>query len=181
MNHVRAMLATVLLAAVSAVSAEVVRVDVERRDDVADGRSYGSAGAYERLAGRIHYAADPANSANRIVTDIEYARTDGAGQVEFSADFVLVKPKDVSAGNGAVFFEVANRGRIGALGRFNGAASTHDPLTGADYGDGFLLEEGFTLLWVGWQHDTPLEDGLLRVYPPLATNADEPIEGSGAK
>ena len=177
MNHGRTMLATVLLAAVSAVSAEVVRVDVERRDDVADGRSYGSAGAYERLAGRIHYAADPANSANRIVTDIEYARTDGAGQVEFSADFVLVKPKDVSAGNGAVFFEVANRGRIGALGRFNGAASTHDPLTGADYGDGFLLEEGFTLLWVGWQHDTPLEDGLLRVYPPLATNADEPIEG----
>ena len=179
MNHVRAMLATVLLATVSAVSAEVVRVDVERRDDVADGKSYGSAGAYERLAGRIHYAVDPANPANRIVTDIDYAPTDGDGdgRVEFSADFVLVKPTDGTAGNGAVFFEVANRGRIGALGRFNGAASTRDPLTGEDYGDGFLLAEGFTLLWIGWQHDTPLEDGLLRVYPPLATYADEPVEG----
>lgn len=177
MNHGRTMLATVLLATVSAVSAEVVQVDVERRDVIADGRNYGSAGAYERLAGRIHYAVDPANSTNRIVTDIDYAPTDSAGRVEFSADFVLVKPRDVSAGNGAVFFEVANRGRIGVLGRFNGAASTRDPLTEDDYGDGFLLEEGFTLLWVGWQHDTPLEDGLLRVYPPMASNADEPIEG----
>lgn len=177
MNHGRAMLATVLLATVSAVSAEVVWVDVERRDDVADGRSYGSAGAYERLAGRIHYAVDPANPVNRIVTDIDYAPTGSDGRVGFSADFVLVKPKDVSAGNGAVFFEVANRGRIGVLGRFNGAASTHDPLTGADYGDGFLLEEGFTLLWVGWQHDTPLDEGLLRVYPPVATDSGVPIEG----
>ena len=177
MNNRRTMVAIVLLAAVSAVSAEVVRVDVERRDDVADSRSYGTAGAYERVAGRIHFAVDPANPANRIVTDIDYAPTNSAGLVEFSADFLLVKPKDVAAGNGAVFFDVANRGRIAALGRFNGAPASRDPLAAHDYGDGFLLEEGFTLLWVGWQHDVPLDDGLLRVYPPAATNADEPIEG----
>lgn len=177
MNHVRILVATVLLAAVSAVSAEVVRVDVERRGDIADGGSYGSAGAYERLAGRIHYAVDPENPANGIVTDIDYAPTNSAGLVEFSSDFLLVKPKDSSAGNGAVFFDVANRGRIAALGRFNSAPSSRDPLTAEDFGDGFLLEEGFTLLWVGWQHDTPLGDGLLRVYPPVATNSGEPIEG----
>ena len=177
MSYVRLLAASVLLAAVSAVSAEVVRVDVERRGDIADGGSYGSAGAYERLAGRIHYAVDPENPANGIVTDIDYAPTNSAGLVEFSSDFLLVKPKDFSAGNGAVFFDVANRGRIAALGRFNSAPSSRDPLTAEDFGDGFLLEEGFTLLWVGWQHDTPLGDGLLRVYPPVATNSDEPIEG----
>ena len=177
MNNRRTILATVLLAAVSTASAEVVRVDVERRDDIADGRSYGLTGAYERVAGRIHYAVDPANSANRIVTDIDYAPTDDAGRVEFSADFVLVKPKDVSAGNGAVFFEVANRGRIGALGRFNRAPAARDPLSVADFGDGFLLDEGFTLLWVGWQHDTPQGEGLLRVYPAVAVGSDGPIEG----
>ena len=177
MNNRRTILATVLLAAVSTASAEVVRVDVERRDDIADGRSYGLTGAYERVAGRIHYAVDPANSANRIVTDIDYAPTDDAGRVEFSADFVLVKPKDVSAGNGAVFFEVANRGRIGALGRFNRAPAARDPLSVADFGDGFLLDEGFTLLWVGWQHDTPQGEGLLRVYPAAAVGSDGPIEG----
>ena len=173
----RTILTTILLVAVSAVSAEVVRIDVEGRDDVADGRSYGNAGPYERLAGWIHYAVDPENSANRIVTDIGFAPANGAGLVEFSADFVLVKPKDVSAGNGAVFFDVVNRGRIAALGRFNGAASPGDPLAAEYYGDGFLLEQGFTLLWVGWQHDIPPLDGLLRVYAPVATNAGEPIEG----
>ena len=80
-------------------------------------------------------------------------------------------------GNGAVFFEVANRGRIGALGRFNRAPASPDPLSAADFGDGFLLEEGFTLLWVGWQHDTPQGEGLLRVYPAVAVGSDGPVEG----
>ena len=173
----RTILTMILLAVVPVISAEVVRIDVDRRDDIAVGASYGSAGPYERLAGRIHYAVDPLNPANRIVTDIDYAPANGAGLVEFSADFVLVKPKDLSAGNGAIFFDVANRGRIAALGRFNGAASSGDPLAAESYGDGFLLEQGFTLLWVGWQHDVPPREGLLRVYPPVATNAGEPIEG----
>ena len=177
MNNWRTMAATVLLAAVSTVSAEAVRIDIERRDDIADGASHGNAGAYERLAGRIHYAVDPANPANRIVTDIDYAPANGAGLVEFSADFLLVKPKDIAAGNGAVLFDVANRGRIAALGRFNGATSSSDPLAAEYFGDGFLLDEGFTLFWVGWQHDVPPMDGMLRVYPPVATNAGEPIEG----
>ena len=173
----RTIVAMVLLAFVPIVSAEVVRIDVDWRDDIADGASYGNAGPYERLAGRIHYAVDPSNPANRIVTDIDFAPVNGAGLVEFSADFVLVKPKDVAAGNGAVFFDVVNRGRIAALGRFNGAASSGDPLVVETYGDGFLLEQGFALLWVGWQHDVPSRDGLLRVNPPVATNAGEPIEG----
>ena len=177
MTFRRTILTMVLLAVVAAAPAEVVRVDVDRRDDIADGASYGSAGPYERLAGRIHYAVDPSNPANRIVTDIDYAPTNGAGLVEFSADFVLVKPKDVAAGNGAVFFDVVNRGRIAALGRFNGAAASGDPLAAEFYGDGFLLEQGFTLLWVGWQHDVPPRDGLLRVHAPVATNSGEPIEG----
>lgn len=177
MTFRRTVLTVILLAVVPAVSAEVVRIDVDRRDVIAGGASYGSAGPYERLAGRIHYAVDPSNPANRIVTDIDFAPANGAGLVEFSADFVLVKPKDVAAGNGAVFFDVVNRGRIAALGRFNGAASSGDPLAAETYGDGFLLEQGFALLWVGWQHDVPPRDGLLRVYPPVATNAGEPIEG----
>ena len=76
-----------------------------------------------------------------------------------------------------MFFDVVNRGRIAALGRFNGAAASGDPLAAEFYGDGFLLEQGFTLLWVGWQHDVPPRDGLLRVHAPVATNAGEPIEG----
>ncbi len=42
------------------------------------------------------------------------------------------------------------------LGFFDFAsANSLDPQTAADFGDGFLLEQGFTLLWVGWQFDAP--------------------------
>ena len=177
MNARPVIVAAALAVASFSASADVVRIDVDRRDDIADGASFGSAGAYERLSGWIHYAVDPANPANRIITDIGHGPTNDVGRVEFAADFVLVRPKDISAGNGAVFFEAVNRGRMLALGRFNSAASSRDPLTAEDYGDGFLLEEGFTLLWVGWQHDTPRGEGLLRVDPPVATGSDGPIEG----
>ncbi len=63
------------------------------------------------------------------------------------------------------------------LGRFNRAAGSLDPLSEAHMGDGFLLRRGFSLLWVGWQHDSPLEEGRMRFYPPIATNDGEPIEG----
>ena len=160
-------------------SADVVRIDVEHRDDVAGGAiyGYGYSGPYERLSGRIHYAVDPALPANRIITDIGHAPINGAGRVEFAADFFLVKPKHIALGNGAVLFEVANRGGIGALNRFNGGNASRDPLSAEYYGDGFLLEEGFTLLWVGWQHDTPREQGRLRAYPAVAEGSEGPIEG----
>ena len=177
MKASRLVLALVFLATTATASAEVIRVDIERRHEVAGGEAYGLAGSFERVAGRIHYAVTPQNPINRIITDIEYAPTDAAGLVEFSADFVLIKPTDLEAGNGAVFFEVANRGRIGALARFNRAVGSQDPVSPEHFGDGFLLRQGFTLLWVGWQHDTPLQEGLLRAYPPAAAAAGEPIEG----
>jgi hypothetical protein len=156
-------------------SAEVVRVDIESAGSIADGKSFGLAGAYERISGRLHYEVDPA--ANGNVHDIELAPTNDDGRVEFSADFYLIRPTHIEAGNGAVFFEVVNRGRKGALSRFNRAAGSNEPVSSEDMGDGFLLRQGYSILWVGWQHDTPQAPGVMRVDPPIATNDGEPIEG----
>ena len=166
----------VFLLAVPAV-AEVVRIEVETRDAVAEGKSYGLAGPYERLAGRIHYAVDPANPANRIIRDIDFAPTNEAGLVEFSSDFYLLKPVDAHAGNGTVFVDVMNRGGKRALGYFNLSPASLTPVTEADLGDGFLMYEGFSVLYVGWQFDAPRRENFMRVYPPVATGNGETIEG----
>ena len=158
-------------------AAEVTRIEIDDTSEIANGKSYGLAGSFERIIGTIHYEVDPDASINEIITDIEYAPRNAAGLVEFSADFYLIKPKDIEAGNGALFFEVSNRGGKGALGRFNKAAGSIDPMSAADMGDGFLLRQGYSLLWVGWQHDTPLAAGRIRAYPPIATDHGEPIEG----
>jgi hypothetical protein len=163
-----------------AASAEVVRIDVQSRADVADSQSFGATGAYEKIAGKIFFAVDPALPANRIVTDIDRAPRTAAGKVEFSADFYLLKPKDIAKGNHAVLFEVSNRGGKGMLGFFNhaaGGADPRDPITTAQMGDGFLMRHGFTLLWIGWQFDVPNRPGLVRVYPPIASDNGRPIRG----
>jgi hypothetical protein len=172
----KAMLSMVLMAA--PVGAEVVRIDVRSRADVLAGQSFGTAGPYEKLAGRIDFAVDPRNDANRIIADIDKAPKNAAGRVEFSSDFYLIKPKDPSRGNGTILYEVSNRGGKGMLGFFNRASGSLDPQTADQFGDAFLLEQGFTLLWVGWQFDPPLRDGLVRVFAPIAREADGgPIQG----
>jgi len=172
----RTTLALLLLAA--PVHAEVVRIEVKSRADILAGQSFGTTGPYEKISGRIYFAVDPRSPANQIITDIDKAPKNAAGKVEFSSDFYLVKPKDAARGNGTVLYEVSNRGGKGMIGFFNLASGSLDPETEAQFGDRFLLEHGFTLLWVGWQFDPPLRDGLVRVYAPIARDADgRPIQG----
>ena len=99
------------------------------------------------------------------------------GRVEFSSDFFLLKPKQVERGNGTVLYEVSNRGGKGMLAFYNQAAGSLDPTTDAQMGDGFLMTQGFTLLWVGWQFDPPHREGLVRVFAPIATDNGKPITG----
>jgi len=159
--------------------AEVVRIEVKSRADVLGGKTFGASGAYEKISGKIYFTVDPRNSANRIVADIDKAPKNAGGKIEFSSDFYMIKPKDVSHGNGTVLYEVSNRGNKGMVGFFNrDAGSSLDPQAVSDFGDGFLMEQGFTLLWVGWQFDAPARDGMLRVYVPTAREADgRPVQG----
>ena len=172
----RTLVAVLLVAA--PVSAEVVRIEVKSRSAVLAGRSFGPAGPYERLTGTIRFAIDPRNPANQIIADIDKAPRNAAGQVEVASDFYLLKPLDTARGNGTLLYEVSNRGGKAMIGFFNFAAGGGDPQTAEQFGDGFLLENGFSLLWVGWQFDVPVRDGLLRVFAPIAKEADgRPITG----
>jgi hypothetical protein len=168
----------VLLVLSAPAYAEVVRIEVKSRADVLAGKPFGGAGPYEKLSGTLYFAVDPRNTANQIITDIDKAPKNAAGKVEFSSDFYLLKPKDPAKGNGTLLYEVSNRGGKGMLGFFNRATGSLDPRTEAEFGDGFLMERGFTLLWVGWQFDPPMKEGLVRVYPPIARELDgRPIQG----
>ncbi len=172
----RTMIAVLILAAPA--YADVVRIEVKSRTDVLEGKVFGAAGPYEKLSGRIYFAVDPRNTVNQIIADIGKAPTNAAGKVEFSSDFYLIKPKDPSRGNGTLLYEVSNRGGKGMIGFFNFASGGVDPQTAAQYGDGFLLEQGFTLMWIGWQFDPPMREGLVRVYAPIAKEPDgRPIRG----
>src|SRR5262249_56744143 len=95
-------LAAVLLAlalGTAPAAAEVVSIDVQSRSDVAGGASFGAAGAYEKVSGRIYFAVDPSLPANRIVTDIDKAPRNPAGRVEVSSASFLLQPQHARPGH----------------------------------------------------------------------------------
>jgi hypothetical protein len=96
---------------------------------VANGQSFGTTGPYEKLKGTIEFALDPADKHNTRIADLDKAPRGADGRVHFTADLYVLQPVDAARGNGALLFEIANRGRKGLLGRFNRAAGTQDPTT----------------------------------------------------
>lgn len=145
------LLVCVLLQPLSA-RAEVTNVVITSRVVVADGQAFGGRGAYERLIGRIEFALDPGHPQNRRIVDLEYAPRGTDGRVHFSSDLYVLRPVDPEKGNGVLLFELVNRGNKGMLPRFNrDAARSVDPATPADFGDGLLMREGYTLVFVGWE------------------------------
>ena len=157
--------------------AEVARLRIERKETIAAGRSFGAAGAYEKLVGKVDFAFDPALPANAIVVDLGLAPRNALGRVEASADFYMLKPVDPRKGNGRLFYEVGNRGGKSILTTFQKAAGSPDPTTDAEFGDGALMRQGFTLLWMGWQWDVPVRPGVMRMEMPIATENGKPITG----
>ena len=146
-------------------NARVTRVEIISRSDIQDGRSFGLAGAYEKIVGRVYFAVDPANIHNRQIVDLDKAPRNAQGEVEFYADLYLLRPKDMDKGNGAVLFEVSNRGGKGILHIVNGVTSS-DPK--AEFGDGFLMRQGYTVAWVGWEADLAETGDRLRLFAPVA-------------
>jgi Alpha/beta hydrolase domain len=144
--------------------AEVTKVTIASRAPVANGQAFGSTGAYEKLTGTIEFSLDPSDRHNARIVDLSHAARGSDGRVHFSADLFVLQPADPSRGNGTLLFEIANRGRKGILGRFNRASGSQDPTAPADFGDGFLMKDGYTVVWVGWQFD--VEAPLLRVVAP---------------
>ncbi|HEU4415096.1 MAG TPA: alpha/beta hydrolase domain-containing protein, partial [Candidatus Angelobacter sp.] len=150
------------LVLVTAGEARVLRVEVTSRTDVNDGKAFGPAGAYEKIIGRVFFAVDPANLHNQQIVDLDKAPRNASGEVEFSADLYLLKPRDMAKGNQAVLFEVSNRGGRGIVALANGGNRSNE------LGDGFLMRQGYTVAWVGWEADLSPEGERLRLTAPVA-------------
>jgi hypothetical protein len=160
-----------------AARAAVERIEINSRADVLGGKPFGLAGSYEKLAGKVFFAVDPANPRNKAIVDLDKAPRDAKGRVLFSADLYVLAPKETKRGNGVTLFDVVNRGRKNLLGRFNGAAAAADPRTEADFGDGFLMRAGYTLVWVGWQFDVPRRNGAMALDAPVISDQGKPVTG----
>ncbi|MFN8004325.1 MAG: alpha/beta hydrolase domain-containing protein [Acidobacteriota bacterium] len=179
LNHTLLFIAAALTTMLGGITADakVVRIEVTSRTDAFNGKEFGLAGAYEKIAGKVFFAVAPNDPHNKLIVDIDKAPRNAQGLVEFAADLFVLRPKDLARGNGAALLEVSNRGGKALVRYFNRGRGGNDFTTEAEAGDGFLLRHGFTLVWVGWQFDVPDEGRNLRLYAPVATANGQPITG----
>ncbi len=154
----------------------VIRLEITSERPFADGHSFGDVGSYTQVDGTAHFAVDPLHPANETIADIGLAPRNEQGQVEFSADFRILRPDDPGRGNRRLLLDVLNRGKALALRNINSAPDIA-PDAPLNPGNGFLMREGYTVAWCGWQHDVPDAPGLLRIYAPEAVQDGQPVSG----
>ena len=172
MRSLLRLVACLLVFCATLAHARVTRVEVTSRTDVLGGKAFGGAGAYERITGRVYYSLKVDNWHNSAIVDLGNAVNLKNGEVEFSSDFILVRPKDAAKGNGSMLLEVPNRGHSRILALVDGG----DWDIAHDAGDGWLLRNGYTIAAVGWQWDAA-GAGALGLTAPVARDHGKTITG----
>ena len=140
----------------TAASAEVVRFEVVKVEaPTFGGRVFGGVGQYEKVIGRVTMAVDPADAHNTGIVDIALAPRNADGRVESATDVIILRPVDLSKANKRIFYTVVNRGNANSLPLFldTPGDAQNNPTTAKDAGNGYLMDQGYILVWAGWQGD----------------------------
>ena len=117
------------------------------------GYSWPGVGQYEKVVGTAFGEVNPLDPQNAVIVDIQLAPRNSRKNVEYSFDFYILKPKDLSKGAHKVMYEPPNRGRKTwqSLGRVtsggNDPGSITDP---TELANAFLMPRGYTMVWSGW-------------------------------
>ena len=154
-----------------------VTLEITARDPAYEGRSFGDHGSYERIRGIAHMRIDPKNPLNTAIVDIDLAPRAADGMVEYDMGVVILRPADAARARRIMVYDVVNRG-IMLLGMLNqGGFAMGDPIA---EGDGFLMRQGYTVVWSGWQSDVALPAMLPPGMPkPELVSARFPVARQG--
>jgi hypothetical protein len=159
---------TLCLLIPASVRAELMSLKVLKREPFADGQSFGDVGPYDQITAVARFAIDPRKDPNRVIVDLELAPTGHYNWVYFDADVVILTPRNSAKGNGAILYDVNNRGNKLALGTFNRAPGGPGPDAMNPAGDGFLMRRGYTVVWSGWIGELLPGGGRLLLKAPQA-------------
>jgi Alpha/beta hydrolase domain len=153
----------------------LTRFVIQKRDPFAGGHELPITGAYEKIVGKVYGEVDPKNRLNKVIVNLDKAPRNKRGKVEYWSDFCILKPVDMARGNGKIFYDAPNRGGKRIVAFLNDAPQSNDPSTIEDAGNGFLMRQGYTIVWCGWQGDLMPQKNWLVMGVPIATNNGKEI------
>jgi Alpha/beta hydrolase domain len=166
-----------MLVATSA-EARLTKLQILGRTTAFGGYSFaGDIGTYEKIYGKYFGELNPNDPRNAVIADIALAPRNANGNVEYSADFYILKPTDLTKGAHKAMYEPPNRGgkTYGTLNRTSG--NTNDPAAitdGAMLAQSFLWARGYTTMWTGWDFAAGTDNSnfVSTITVPVAKNAD---------
>jgi hypothetical protein len=170
------LLVAALLAATPA-DAHITKIQINVKESPTfGGFSWPGVGQYEKLAGKAFGEVDPSDPKNAVIADIQFAPKNAHGNVEYSFDFYILKPVDLSKGAHRVMYEPPNRGgkTWANMARFpngNDPGAVTDPSVLAN---AFLMPRGYTMVWSGWDKaaGTSTANFNTTITLPIAKNPD---------
>jgi len=169
-----------ILAAVSAsdAAAHITKIQITTKESPTfGGYAWPGVGQYERIAGKAFGEVDPADPRNALIVDIALAPRNARGRVEYSFDFYILKPIDLTKGAHKVVYEPPNRGSKtwSSLGRVISGGDDPGSITNpAELANLFLMPRGYTMVWSGWDFSagTDSSDFNTTMSFPVAKNKD---------
>jgi len=166
-------------------AAHLTQLAVVSQEPFADGASFGSAGPYVRIQAIAHGELDPKDSANAGIALLDQAPRNARGFVEYDTDVFILRPADPARGNGALLYDVTNRGNKFLMSWLNDApeppsGAVNDPRSLADAGNGFTFRRGDTMVWSGWQPEASRANNGMAIRVPVATQDGLPVAPQGA-
>ena len=170
-------------------AARLTRLDVTSQEPFADGASFGSAGPYVRIRAVAHGELDPKDPANAGIALLDQAPRNARGAVEYDMDVFILRPADPAKsrsdlrearGNGALLYDVTNRGNKFLLSWLNDApepptGAINDPRSLADAGNAFTFRRGDTRVGSGWQPEARRANHGMAIRVPVATQGGLPV------
>lgn len=134
-----------------------------------DGATFGKVGTYTYYLSEATAKVSAKDACAATIVDLKNA-ADSSGMVAYKFDVVIITPTDGTKASGTLLYEVNNRTNtpsFAALQDSDGqdlftnvkaaitGAATGGVTTGTGAGNGFLLNQGTTVVWSGWQGDRP--------------------------
>ena len=161
-------------------AARLVRLDIASQEAFAGGASFGTAGPYVRVEATAHGELDPKDPANAGIALLDQAPRNSRGMVEYDADVFILRPADPARGNGALLYDVTNRGNKFLMSWVNDApepssGTVNDPRTLADAGNAFTFRRGDTMVWSGWQPEASRANNGMAIRVPVASQNGLPV------
>ncbi len=171
------LLLAILLLLPTLSQAQVLRFEWDAPTVAFGGREFPGVGRYERVTGRATMALDPRDPRNAVMADLAEAPRTPENLVQAVADVFILRPAEAARGNGAMLLEVPNRGRKLMLQLF---ADTRAAVAEATEvpdaaGNGFLYQQGYSLVWVGWQGDIASRPGQMALQVPRLPGVTGPV------